>query len=214
MCFSASASFTASAVLAAIGVANLPQVRSKKQWLMAAIPFFFALQQATEGTLWLTLGVEGANQALMHLALYVYLFFAIFFWPVCIPLSIYLAETVQWRKNVILLFVLGGFATVLTNAYYAWGQIPQVGIFEHSINYIGWLPDQRFTYGAVVVLPCFFSSIKNMWQFGVLTAVAAFVTNYFFLTTYVSVWCFFCAMISLLLYKIFRDNLPERNTVS
>lgn len=214
MCFSAQASFTASAVLAIIGTLNLPQVTAKRQWLLAAIPFFFTIQQATEGVLWMTLGVEGANPTLRDLALYIYLFFAIFFWPICIPLSIYLAETVSWRKNVIGIFVLGGIATTLVNIYYAWGQTPQVAVTDHSINYIGWLPDQRFTYGAVVVLPTFFSSLKNMWQFGVLTALGAVITNYFFLVTYVSVWCFFCALISLLLYKIFRDNLPENNRVT
>lgn len=214
MCFSTQASFTASVVLAVIGTINLRQVTDKRQWLLAAIPFFFAFQQAAEGVLWMTLGDPGANPLFRDTALYFYLLFAIFFWPICIPLSVFLAETVSWRKWVIFLFVLGGIANTLVNVYYAIGQTPHVEITGHSINYIGWLPDQRLTYGTVVVLPCFFSSMKNMWQFGILTALGAFITNQFFLATYVSVWCFFCALISLLLYKIFRDNLPEKTKIT
>ena len=53
MCFSAGASFTASAVLAATGVTTLREVRSKRELPLALLPTIFSIQQFIEGLLWL-----------------------------------------------------------------------------------------------------------------------------------------------------------------
>ena len=55
MCFSAAASFTAGAVLTGIGVATLRKVEHPTYYLFASIPLLFAVQQFSEGVLWLTL---------------------------------------------------------------------------------------------------------------------------------------------------------------
>jgi hypothetical protein len=55
MCFSASASFGASLVLSVIGVATIKNTRHREQLPFASIPFVFAVQQFSEGVLWLTL---------------------------------------------------------------------------------------------------------------------------------------------------------------
>lgn len=51
MCFSASVSFSAGAVLSVIGVATLRQVKRPAEILFAATPILFALQQIAEGLL-------------------------------------------------------------------------------------------------------------------------------------------------------------------
>jgi hypothetical protein len=55
MCFSATASFGASVVLGTIGVATLTKVKERAQVPFAIIPIMFAVQQFTEGILWIGL---------------------------------------------------------------------------------------------------------------------------------------------------------------
>jgi hypothetical protein len=106
MCFSASASFGASAVLGVIGVATVAKARTVPQRLFASIPLVFAVQQLTEGILWLSLRDTGSdlNQSFFT---YTFLVFAMMVWPVLIPLSIRVLETDAKRKRImnLLLFV-------------------------------------------------------------------------------------------------------------
>ncbi|WP_420856726.1 DUF6629 family protein [Sulfuriflexus mobilis] len=55
MCFSATASFTASALLLPVGVYCLHEARQAKKpyWLLAVMPLLFAIQQFLEGQRWL-----------------------------------------------------------------------------------------------------------------------------------------------------------------
>src|SRR5271170_3109236 len=55
VCFSASANFVGSAVLGAIGVATIAEVKHRRELLFAAMPCLFALHQFTEGFVWLGL---------------------------------------------------------------------------------------------------------------------------------------------------------------
>ncbi|KTD57119.1 hypothetical protein Lsai_1723 [Legionella sainthelensi] len=55
MCFSASASFTAAGVIAAVGICSLLKARTYPLFLFALTPLFFAVQQALEGIVWITL---------------------------------------------------------------------------------------------------------------------------------------------------------------
>jgi hypothetical protein len=55
MCFCATANFAGSAVLGAVGVATLMEVRHRRELLFAAVPTLFAIHQFTEGIVWLGL---------------------------------------------------------------------------------------------------------------------------------------------------------------
>ena len=55
MCFSATASFSAASITAVIGIATLRQVKHPRELLLAAMPLLFAVQQAIEGALWVSL---------------------------------------------------------------------------------------------------------------------------------------------------------------
>lgn len=59
MCFSATASFTSSAVIGVIGVATLARSTHRREWLFASIPLLFALHQFAEGMVWLGLTGDG-----------------------------------------------------------------------------------------------------------------------------------------------------------
>lgn len=79
MCFSASASFTAATLLTSIGCVSYAVATKKRYYLFAAIPLLFALQQATEGFIWLY-----PHNAILP---YIYLSFALIIWPTWVPLS-------------------------------------------------------------------------------------------------------------------------------
>ena len=98
MCFSASASFGAGIVLSAIGIASIKKSETKPQLFFASIPLFFAVQQITEGFLWLALSKP--DYALLRWpATYIFLFFAQVVWPFWVPFAILMLEKEQKQKK-------------------------------------------------------------------------------------------------------------------
>jgi hypothetical protein len=57
MCFSATANFVGSGVLAAVGVLTLTRVKHRRELLFASLPTLFAVHQFIEGFVWL--GLDG-----------------------------------------------------------------------------------------------------------------------------------------------------------
>jgi hypothetical protein len=202
MCFSASASFTASAALAIVGTKAISKTQRNRAYLaLAAIPFLFALQQALEGIIWLSLQNDALAFATTP-ASYGYLFFAYVLWPCWIPFSILLIARSTRQRITLALFLALGATVAATLLYYIirFGagaqidschivytyQIPQLLIFWGSIGYL-----------MATVLPFFVTSNKKMYVVGTLVALA-YAVSYLFYTTYLtSVWCFFAAIISL-----------------
>jgi hypothetical protein len=57
VCFSATANFVGSGVLAAVGVVTLTHVKHRRELLFATLPILFAIHQFIEGFVWL--GLDG-----------------------------------------------------------------------------------------------------------------------------------------------------------
>lgn len=57
------------------------------------------------------------------------------------------------------------------------------------------------------ITPAFVSSVPRMWLFGIAVLLSYIVTAIFYADFIVSVWCFFAAVISALVYYI----LPSRS---
>lgn len=55
MCFSTTASFVAGTFLTVIGVASVKKVKGPGQLMFAVIPLVFAVQQFSEGFVWMSL---------------------------------------------------------------------------------------------------------------------------------------------------------------
>jgi hypothetical protein len=87
MCFSATASFTAGITLSVLGVTTLKQVPSRREFLLGTFPLLFAIQQFSEGLVWLTLGQDSLNP-INTLVTYNFLFFATVIWPILCPLAL------------------------------------------------------------------------------------------------------------------------------
>ncbi len=109
MCFSANASFAASAVLVPVGLYTLARSFrvDKRYLLLAAYPLLFGLQQAAEGFEWLA--IEADESSNIQAAALAFLFFAYFLWPLVVPLSAFFVEENRSRRVFFLLLsIIGG----------------------------------------------------------------------------------------------------------
>ena len=116
MCFSPEASFAGGIVLSAIGVATVIKVHKPSQLVFASIPLFFAVQQITEGCLWLALPLSEYSNV-QHLATYLFLVMAEVLWPILIPLSVLLMEENPKRKRMLTFFLGLGITLGIYYAY-------------------------------------------------------------------------------------------------
>lgn len=209
MCFSTEVSFTAAVVLYGAGIMTIKNCSSKHLIPLAATPFLFATQQLSEGFLWLHLSGLLPSTAVFEAAIRLFLVFAFLVWPIWIPLSLAIAETINSRKWIIMFFAISGIGLSLWNLSYAFNQTLEVQIVNHSIQYVGYAPPQTWIYPIIVLAPCFISSLRSMWIFGLLTAVGYAVAEYTYSTTFVSVWCFFAAVVSAIIYRVVKDNASK-----
>src|SRR5689334_14768384 len=100
MCFSAQASFAASATLIAISALCFKKARTFEQKLLAACPLLFGIQQFLEGIVWMTLQRSETHSSLHAVGVYGFLTFAYMFWPIYVPYMAYRLEHNPLRKKI------------------------------------------------------------------------------------------------------------------
>jgi hypothetical protein len=204
MCFSAPVSFTAAAALTATGVGTLAKVRRLQQGPLAAFPLIFAAHQAIEGLLWLS--VPSGRAASLPLAT-AFAAIALIIWPLLTPIAFALVEPRDGRRHLLYALLLTGvpFAfyslVVLTqHPYLAW----PVGL---SLTYVNNVPIPSAlvaAYCLATVGPPLLSSHHLLKIFGATIALGLVVAVFAFYEGTISVWCFFAALASAMLYLFFR----------
>ena len=208
MCFSAEASFIAAAGTGFIGLASFNRERSTSLRWLALVPGLFALQQASEGLVWLHL--EGNIEAALvgRVARYIYLTFAMVLWPTYAPFAVALSERIRFRRVVCWLIVTIGLAVSTFNAFQLVVGSETPAVLGYSIKYgyedgyLSW----RLSYGIVSMIPLFISSLRRMWILGGLALLGFVVSNTLYYQAFISVWCFYAAIISTILYFILKAN--------
>ena len=220
MCFSASASFTASTCLIPIGIYCITEVKKRNEAYLpiASLPLFFGIQQGFEGFVWLSIVFENTI-AVNNFAL-CFLFFSYFFWLFWIPFSAFLIEENLFIKRGLRFFTVLGFLygallyfPLLIND--SWLEIKVV---NHSIKYLTYFIFNPITphnfsvyfYVLIVLAPLIISSIKTINFLGILLILAASVAYFYFHYTFISVWCFMAAVVSIYLVKAIA-NIPQSN---
>lgn len=143
MCFSAEASFTAATLLGAISYGTLSEVKSRKETFLAMIPLLFAIQQFSEGLVWYAMNNGMYPTTFSTTAESIFLFFAFIMWPIWIPLSAYMLETIAWRKKVILGALFVGVLFVIGNILMLPSHPMTVSIVSHSLQYAAYSPPLR-----------------------------------------------------------------------
>lgn len=212
MCFSATASFTAGITLSVLGVATLRQVPSRREVLLGTFPLLFAIQQFSEGLVWITLGQDSFN-SINSLVTYIFLFFATMIWPILCPLSIYLLETHAVKRKMSLGLAIIGIAFGI----YLFGFVLTHGVDSghfsgnllYDLNFIPFYEGNKYLYLIVTAFPFLWASKLRIKLFGAFVILSFGISELFYKVTFVSVWCFFAAVLSAGLYFIVR-GLKDR----
>ena len=211
MCFSATVSFAAAGLMGATGLATLTRARTRSDLPLAAIPLLFALQQAVEGALWLTVP-DGRDHGLLYANLFAGI--ALILWPLLIPLALGLVEP-DPRRRVLMFLLLPasiGVATdyagiMVRHPYRAW----PVG---HTLTYVNnhtISPVMLAIYGLCACLPPLISSSPLLRLFGLIVIAGLGLTFLAFYESFISVWCFFAALASLSIWQFFRARRPAES---
>lgn len=208
MCFSATASFTAGTALTTVGGLTLRKSRGRLELPVALVPVLFGVQQFTEGFLWVSL--RNDLPVVETWATYIYSMFSHVLWPMFVPFAILLVETRRRRRAALRIFLVLGLAVGLYLLYFIVRYPVTASIYRRSIFY----DSPHFFIAGVLVIyflaTCFsglFSSHRCINVFGVLALVLAIAAYEVSVKTFVSVWCFFAAILSLLVYVHFSGPM-------
>ena len=204
MCFSATASFSAGALLLGIGTLTLRSARATRQpraLLFATIPILFAIQQLIEGVIWLTFTDElpGLNAAMTH----AYSFFSHVLWPVVVPLAVVLMEPNGWRRRTLIAFVAAGAAV---GAYLLYVLMAYPVVSRPTGQHIEYVSPHFFAavtmtlYLLSTAISPLLSTHRRVVVFGALALLSFGAAYAFYATWFISVWCFFAALLSAVVY--------------
>lgn len=216
MCFSATVSYSAAAVLATTGIHAIRRARPLPVGyrLWALVPVFFGMQQLFEGRAWQMLDAGRADAAVPY-ALGFH-FFSHFLWLWWLGLGSHLIEPGKIRKQV-----FGGFAafgafagTLVYSVMLSHPEWMEVAVRGHSIAYRFSVPYRSnihlpitpaALYALTILVPLLFSSHRQIRIFGLLAVLSSVLASQVYGHAYVSVWCFFAAALSLYLVHMIRD---------
>ena len=217
MCFSATASFSAGVVLLGIGALTVKSSHRRRELPLAAIPLLFAIQQLTEGVIWLTFRYDAPQ---LNVAMtYFYSFFSHVLWPIYVPVAVLLIEPLRWRRTVLLGFVAAGLAAglFLLQILLTFPVVSRpTGQHMEYVSPHFFAATVMTLYLLAATVSPMFSSYRLVKVFGVL-ALLSFAAAYgFYATWFISVWCFFAALLSAVIYLHFvlqgRHNLASIRT--
>jgi hypothetical protein len=192
VCFSATANFVGSGVLAALGVVTFTKVKHRRELLFAALPTLFAIHQFTEGFVWL--GLDGMlSPAVTHFMGEAFVLYAQGLLPLVLPLSVFLFEPdVKSRRRMLPFVVIGA----VTAVYMLWALVVfplEISVRGDSIVYV----NQGTNYTSLAVLyviatcgSLFFSRVKRY--------------------AFTSLWCAYAAFASLIILAYFWKSRLHR----
>ncbi len=208
MCFSATASFVVGGSLAVVGVGTLRLARGRTDVPYAAIPLLFAIQQIIEGLLWVS--IEQGMPQLKTAMTYLFTLFSHVIWPVLVPFAVARLESAQsisaWRTNALWGFRVVGVVVAMMLLQLVATQ-PLIAVVDHHIIYVtpffyNW--PMMILYIVATCVVAFFSTQPMVRLFGLMVLAFFFVSYWFYTAALFSVWCFFAAILSFIIYLHFR----------
>ena len=217
MCFSATASLTAGAVLLGVGTLTLRSAlasrhsHQRSDLPFAAIPLLFAIQQLIEGAIWLTFRLDAPllNAVMTH----VYSFFSHVLWPVYVPVAVLLMEPAGWRRRALFGFVAAGAAV---GAYLLYVLVAFPVVSRPTGQHIEYVSPHFFAavtmtlYLLSTAVSPLLSTHRMVVAFGALALLSFGAAYAFYATWFISVWCFFAALLSVVIYRHVSQHGRER----
>jgi hypothetical protein len=213
VCFSATASFGVSGVLAGLGAATLLRNEAPSLRMLSGVPLLFAAQQAAEGAAWVTLHASPTNRP-APLAVISFLIVALVVWPTWLPLALRAAERDPARRRILTAIstwglMLGALCVLLLARW-----PPSAQVVGHHIAYdftvgVGGAP-AIIAYAIPTIVPFFVSTLSLSRVMGGLVIVSLVATYVAQRAALTSVWCFFAAILSGLILVMVHREQPAR----
>ncbi len=212
MCFSATASFTVASLLTGVGLVTTYHAKGKRSFLHATVPLLFAVQQASEGFVWLTMGKD---DSLHYLFAYIFVIFAFIVWPIMIPVSFLQMESSPPRRRILQFLTLDGVVLAAVAGVMMVLHPLNIGMEDHHLMYYSDIKSDvmknvhLFFYALATVLPFFIIISKKSRLFGLALLATLLITYGVSFHTFISVWCYFAAIISAMTLLIVYER-PKR----
>lgn len=202
-------------------MATLRHVREPRALLFASLPMLFAVHQLTEGFVWL--GLEGriGKVALDHVA-FLFMIYAQGILPFLLPLAVLLMEPRGPRRAAVLGLTAVGALVGVWNIIGVVGFPSRVFVEHHSIAYRNPLTGSFSISCLYVLATCgalLLSTHRGVRSYGLVNVIALTVAQLFKEYAFASVWCFYAALLSIMIYWQFnRRNIEietpnERSTI-
>ena len=216
MCFTAGVSFAVGTSLLGPGYYSISRAKSRGMLLFACTPIVFSFHQIAEGFLWLSL--KNPDFASWYKpALYGYSFISQPIWPIWAPLTLWLMETDKRRKKILNYFLILGIASSLYMFFclinYDISAVAEKGHIRYirDFPYLNIMRPVNFVTMAVTP----FLSTLRYTKLLAAAMMGSLILTYFFFTNYlISVWCFFAAILSLLVILVVNSNRNPNNKFS
>jgi hypothetical protein len=229
MCFSSAASFAAAGLLLPAGLTTTWYCRhmARQDLLpLAFTPLLFGVQQALEGLVWIGLD-NGELEPLTSNAAVAYLFFAHAFWLSWSPFC-----ALHYGRHSGRVFQLRGRQGLLAAglAMGVWLWLPLLldparihpTVVRGSIDYFPMLPGHGLVshevgtllYVLLISLPLILTGSRRLRWFAAALIGAFALAQGSYLYAFSSVWCYFSAVLSLLLLWVVREPRPTRPELS
>jgi hypothetical protein len=202
MCFAPEADAVVGAVVVVIGIDALRHVGSPKQIPLASVPLLLGLHQATEAFVWW--GLQGhVSESLERVATWIWLLFALVALPVLLPLSVELVEQSKRRRLVIGVFVALGLVVAVALATAIFRGPVNAEMRSHCVTYgVDALGNGREWTALYVIAACgalLASSHRDLATLGALNLVAVPLLLWLTVDGFISLWCFWAAIASVVI---------------
>ena len=187
----------------------------------AVYPLAFGIQQGFEGLVWL--GLQEENAEMVSIASRGFLFFSHFFWLVWVPFSVWMIEINPARKRAVAVLIAIGFfyglsvflPSFLIGDWLSMEQVNRSLDYKTTLIYDGYINRTvlRVFYAVIVVSSLVLSTDRRIQVFGALVSASLILTYAFFSYAFISVWCFFAAILSVYLAVIIHRDEPVAGEV-
>jgi hypothetical protein len=217
MCFSPGADLVVGGIVVGIGVDALRHVREPKQILVASLPLMFGLHQVDEAFVWL--GLQGhVSESLERVGIWVYVLFALAVVPALVPLAVVLVERAGARRRIIgVMAALGVTIGVSLGVSIFRGSVNAVIEGRHIAYDVSALQRGGQITALYVLAACgalVFSSHRDLSLIGVLNLSAVPVLMWMTVNGFISLWCFWAAIVSVLIDVHLRKQVRRSALVS
>jgi len=213
VCFSPDADAVVGGIVVVIGADALRHVREPKQILLASLPLLFGLHQIDEAFVWWRL--QGRiSESVERVGTWVYVLFALAALPVLVPLAVWAVERSAARRRLIAVFSVLGISVGISLGVSLFRGSVNAAIDGRHIAYdVSALHQGRELTALYVVAACgalLACSYRDIAALGLLNLVAVPVLMWLTVSGFISLWCFWAALVSVVIdFHLRRTPRPS-----